>query len=134
MNEAIEVQQVTLESKQMKKNNKLFTLPALLLVACAANIGDGEAGSTSASLMSLPGSTFKIDEDANLVVDGTGDDWASVSEARSTDFPTGTSDDSFGGGTKEDTLCPRLTTGSIPNNKSDLLSFGVYTCTVTINP
>ena len=38
----------------------------------------------------------------------------------------GTGDDSYTGGVKEDTACPGETTGSIPNNKSDLLSFHVY--------
>ena len=33
-------------------------------------------------------------------------------------------DDSYSGGAKEDDRCPGTTTGSIPNNKSDLLTFG----------
>ena len=39
---------------------------------------------------------------------------------------TGSSDDSYQGGVKEDTSCPGETTGSIPNNKSDLRTFHVY--------
>jgi hypothetical protein len=75
----------------------------------------------------LEGSNFEIDDDANLRLDTPGMlDWATVNEARQTDAPTGRDDDSYGGGTKEDTVCPAETTGSIPNNKSDLLSFGVY--------
>jgi len=41
------------------------------------------------------------------------------------DLPTGTSDNSFGQGTKEDTPVPTVVDGSIPNNKSDLLRFYV---------
>ena len=52
-------------------------------------------------------------------------DWATVAEQRQTDAPTGQNDDSYQGGVKEDTACPGETTGSIPNNKSDLLTFHV---------
>jgi hypothetical protein len=77
---------------------------------------------------SLPGSNFEIDVNANLKVDDAAPsiDWASVSEARRNDAATGTNDDSYAGGTKEDDSCPGTTTGSIPNNKSDLLTFGAY--------
>jgi hypothetical protein len=78
--------------------------------------------------VSLPGSDFEIDTDANLKVDDAAPsiDWANVSEARTADEPTGANDDSFGEGTKEDTAVPTIIDGSIPNNKSDLLNFGVY--------
>jgi hypothetical protein len=76
---------------------------------------------------SLPGSNFEIDVDANLKVDDAGSlDWANVTEARAVDKPTGSTDDSYQGGVKEDTSCPGETTGSIPNNKSDLRTFHVY--------
>jgi hypothetical protein len=76
---------------------------------------------------SLAGSNFEIDVDANLKVDDAGSlDWANVNEIRATDVATGTNDDSYKGGVKEDTSCPGETTGSIPNNKSDLLTFSVY--------
>src|SRR5215207_8061583 len=87
---------------------------------------------------SLPGSNFEIDTDANLKVDHPEDldaeDWASIAqgtsadgqEVRQADMPTGTTDDSFGQGTKEDTAVPTVVSGSIPPNKSDLLNFGVY--------
>ncbi|GAA0691594.1 hypothetical protein GCM10009104_18150 [Marinobacterium maritimum] len=42
------------------------------------------------------------------------------------DEPTGSGDNSFKGGTKEDTVDPNTTTGSIPNNKSDLKHFGYF--------
>jgi hypothetical protein len=76
---------------------------------------------------SLAGSNFEIDVDANLKVDDPGSlDWENVDEVRATDLATGTNDDSYKGGVKEDTSCPGETTGSIPNNKSDLLTFSVY--------
>jgi hypothetical protein len=78
--------------------------------------------------VSLPGSNFEIDTDANLKVDDPAPsiDWASVSERRKADLPSGAGDDSFGQGTKEDTAVPTVVSGSIPPNKSDLLNFGVY--------
>lgn len=53
-------------------------------------------------------------------------DWAGVAEIRKDDMPSGSDDDAFGKGTKEDTAVPARVTGSIPPNKSDLSSFGVY--------
>jgi hypothetical protein len=82
-----------------------------------------------AHLQSLPGSEFEIDTDANLVledVDPLTYDWANVAEARKSDLPTGSGDDSFGQGSKEDTLVPTVVDGSIPPNKSDLKTFGTY--------
>jgi hypothetical protein len=80
---------------------------------------------------SLAGSNFEIDTDANLKVDDPGSvDWASIvepEERRAVDAATGQDDDSYKGGVKEDTECPGETTGSIPNNKSDLLTFHVNT-------
>jgi len=78
--------------------------------------------------VSLPGSDFEIDTNANLKVDDPAPsiDWASANEVRVADEPTGQSDDSFGQGAKEDTPVPSVVSGSIPPNKSDLLNFGVY--------
>ena len=85
--------------------------------------------------VSLPGSDFEIDTNANLRVDdpAPSEDWASIpqgsgtdEERRQADEPTGANDDSFGNGTKEDTAVPSVVDGSIPNNKSDLLTFGGY--------
>ena len=84
---------------------------------------------------SLAGSNFELDTDANLKVDDTTPpsvDWANLAEGangperRAVDLATGQNDDSYKGGVKEDTSCPEETTGSIPNNKSDLLTFSVY--------
>lgn len=81
--------------------------------------------------VSLPGSNFEIDDDANFIVDHPAPsiDWVSGVSAGLvvvTDQATGSDDDSFKGGTKEDSIDPQTTTGSIPNNKSDLKNFGVY--------
>ncbi|WP_353807309.1 MSCRAMM family protein [Agromyces sp. SYSU T00194] len=86
-------------------------------------------------LVSLTGSDFEIDEDANLKVDDGGDwtDWVtfphalpSDPEKRKADLPSGSGDDSFGQGSKEDTEVPSVVDGSIPPNKSDLKTFGTY--------
>src|SRR5918994_1832877 len=100
-------------------------LAVLSLVAVGLGTVPASAGHSEAS---LPGSNFEIDVDANLKVDDSAPsiDWASVTETRRTDAATGTNDDSYAGGAKEDDSCPGTTTGSIPNNKSDLLSFGAY--------
>jgi uncharacterized repeat protein (TIGR01451 family) len=45
------------------------------------------------------------------------------------DVPSGTSDDSYTQGAKENDLCPAVETGSIPNNKADLTHFYVKTGT-----
>jgi hypothetical protein len=82
---------------------------------------------------SLAGSNFEIDVNANLKQDDAApsEDWATLAhpdgpEIRATDKATGQTDDSYKGGVKEDTACPGETTGSIPNNKSDLRTFHVY--------
>ena len=78
--------------------------------------------------MSLSGSNFEIDTDANLKVDDPAPsiDWASVDEIRKPDTQSGAQDESFGNGTKEDTAVPSVVDGGIPPNKSDLKFFGVY--------
>ena len=76
--------------------------------------------------------TTALEIDGNLVPNG-GLDWSNDSiNCTSTpkvgcdlDKPTGTGDDSFGQGTKEDTPVPSVVSGSIPNNKSDLTRFYV---------
>jgi len=78
--------------------------------------------------VSLSGSDFEIDTDANLKVDDSAPslDWANVTQDSKEDLATGQNDNSFGQGTKEDTAVPTVVSGSIPNNKSDLKSFGSY--------
>jgi hypothetical protein len=105
-------------------------LAVLSLVAVGLGTIPASAGHPEAS---LAGSNFEIDEDANLKLDDPAPsvDWGSLAhpngpELRATDLATGQNDDSYKGGVKEDTECPDETTGSIPNNKSDLLTFHVY--------
>jgi hypothetical protein len=78
--------------------------------------------------VSLAGSNFEIDTDANLKVDDPAPsiDWAGVDEIRKADTTSGSTDESFGQGTKEDTAVPTVVDGSIPPNKSDLKFFGLY--------
>jgi len=101
----------------------------LALGAILALLVGTQVATASHPEASLPGSNFEIDEDANLKVDDPSPpslDWANVAETRATDKPTGQTDDSYQGGVKEDTTCPAKTTGTIPNNKSDLRTFHVY--------
>jgi hypothetical protein len=77
----------------------------------------------------LPGSNFEIDTNANLVNDAGNplpDDWDTVNEARGVEQFTGSQDNSFGNGTKENTVNPSIVDGGIPPNKSDLKAFGLY--------
>jgi hypothetical protein len=78
--------------------------------------------------VSLTGSNFEIDTDANLKVDDATPsiDWGNVTEIRKADSPSGNGDESFGNGTKEDSAVPSVVDGSIPPNKSDLKYFGVF--------
>ena len=85
----------------------------------------------------LAGSNFEIDTNANLKVDGPPDciDWLSGGSGTGmragvitkNDLPTGSSDNSFGQGSQENDLNPTIVDGSIPPNKSDLKTFGLYT-------
>src|SRR5262245_38495525 len=102
------------------------------LWAAISALAVGMVLALSATGASLPGSNYEIDglpSGANLKVDGQVPalDWANVTESRQPDLPSGTGDNSFGQGTKEDTPVPTIVSGSIPPNKSDLTHFGVYT-------
>jgi hypothetical protein len=76
--------------------------------------------------LALPGSTFEGD-DGNLVVNTAGNtDWSNApNRVRGDDLPSGTADNSFGQGTKEDDPSVSVVTGSIPPQKSDLTRFYV---------
>jgi Prealbumin-like fold domain len=77
-------------------------------------------------LANLPGSNFE-GSDGNLVVNTPGNtDWANApNRVRGDDLPSGTQDNSFGQGTKEDDPAVSVVTGSIPPQKSDLTRFYV---------
>src|SRR6266540_2494662 len=107
---------------------------ALLLVTAVLGmlLAYSVPASASHPEVSLAGSNFEIDTDANLKADDAAPsiDWGTVAEVRKVDKPTGATDDSFGQGTKEDTAVPTVVDGSIPPQKSDLRTFGVYQETV----
>jgi hypothetical protein len=100
----------------------------LLLAAVAATAFAAAPVLASHPEVSLSGSNFEIDTDANLKVDDAAPsiDWANVLETRRADTPSGNADESFGQGTKEDSAVPSVVDGGIPPNKSDLKFFGVY--------
>ena len=81
---------------------------------------------------SLEGSNFEIDTDANQTVDNLTNlasiDWktSGIGIVPKADQPSGSGDNSFTQGTKEDTAVPVIESGSIPPNKSDLSYFGIY--------
>src|SRR6266566_1458878 len=80
----------------------------------------------SPGFANLAGSTFE-GNDGNLVVNTPGNtDWANApNRVRGDDLASGSSDNSFGGGTKEDDPNVNVVTGSIPPQKSDLTRFYV---------
>jgi hypothetical protein len=80
----------------------------------------------SPGLANLAGSTFE-GNDGNLVVNTGGNhDWGNApNRVRGDDLPSGTQDNSFGQGTKEDDANVSVVTGSIPPNKSNLTRFYV---------
>ena len=74
--------------------------------------------------LALQGSTFE-GNDGNLVVNTAGNtDWSNApNRVRGDDLTSGTGDNSFGQGTKEDDANVSVVTGSIPPKKSDLTRF-----------
>jgi hypothetical protein len=78
----------------------------------------------AASSANLAGSTFE-GNDGNLVVNTAGNtDWANVAgRAAGIDTPSGSNDNAFGNGAKEDTAATTVVDGSIPPNKNDLTRF-----------
>src|SRR6266516_4682668 len=98
------------------------------VTASSADLAGGcdfaPTGTTPSCLGPLSGSTFE-GGDGNLLVNTTGNtDWTNVAGLNhGVDLPSGTGDNSFGGGTKEDDPNVKVVTGSIPPNKSDLTRF-----------
>jgi uncharacterized repeat protein (TIGR01451 family) len=69
------------------------------------------------------GSNFEIDGNTQLDVLATDlRDWNGADYSAEYDEPSGQTDDSFGKGSKNDHESPIVVDGSIPNNKSDLLT------------
>jgi hypothetical protein len=94
-----------------------------LVVAVTTALGFALAGPV---LANLPGSTFESN-DGNLIVNTAGNtDWVNApNRVRGDDLPSGTTDNSFGQGTKEDDANVSVVTGSIPPQKSNLTRFYV---------
>jgi prealbumin domain-containing protein len=80
----------------------------------------------AAATAKLPGSTFE-GNDGNLVVSTAGGtDWDNAPNLSvGVDLATGTGDNAFGQGAKEDNVNTTVVSGSIPNSKADLARFGV---------
>jgi hypothetical protein len=118
----------------------LAAVSAVTMAALAGGIAfGGKATCTNAG--TLNGSAFELDANANQTVEGPVSgckDWLNTGPGTGPiikqDSPSGSGDESFGEGTKEDTALPTVVSGSIPPNKSDLKAFGVYTETGEIKP
>ena len=81
---------------------------------------------TAGASANLSGSTFE-GNDGNLVVNTPGNhDWDNAPNLSvGVDLPTGTGDNSFGQGAKENDVNTTVVSGSIPNSKADLARFAV---------
>src|SRR5690349_8531975 len=99
-----------------------FALAALVSVAACSSPGDESGERTGEAVAAnVAGSTFE-GNDGNLVVNTSGNtDWANVAGLNTgIDKPTGSTDNAFGQGTKEDGANVTVVAGSIPPNKNDL--------------
>lgn len=93
--------------------------------ACLALIIAGvTAAQAAVAPAPLSGSTFE-GNDGNLIVDTAGNtDWSNVAGRHTgIDVPSGSGDNAFGQGTKEDNSAVTVVNGSIPPNKNDLTRF-----------
>jgi len=109
---------MTAVRKELSRRRKPLWF-ATMLVALAATVVFVIGSSAN-----LAGSTFE-GNDGNLVVDTAGNtDWINAPNRHiGTDLPSGSTDNSFGQGAKEDNVNTTVVTGSIPNSKADLASF-----------
>jgi hypothetical protein len=128
-----------------RRTFRAWGLVTILVVATAAVAGGIAFGTTAtcSNPATLGGSAFEVDPapppatntGANLIVNTTGCiDWLTGGTGTGlrsgvvakNDTASGSGDESFGNGTKEDTANPSIVDGGIPPNKSDLKAFGVY--------
>ncbi|MDP9182975.1 MAG: prealbumin-like fold domain-containing protein, partial [Actinomycetota bacterium] len=109
--------------------------PTVVVAVIGVIAAYGLVNPSWASAATLTGSDFEIDlPSSNLVVDDGGIDWLAGGSGTGlragvhvqNDRPTGQGDDSFTQGTNINDTPTTITTGSIPNGKSDLKSFGIY--------
>jgi hypothetical protein len=110
---------MSLGSIRGRRPRRLWTLGAAITALVVLGIVF-VAGSSA----NLAGSTFE-GNDGNLVVNTAGNtDWANApNRVVGLDQPSGSTDNSFGQGTKEDDPNTTVVTGSIPPNKNDLTRF-----------
>ncbi len=103
-----------------------LALPAISLADNTSGCDFAANGTTQSCLGPLSGSTF-AGGDGNLLASPTTfgtTDWQNVAGLNpGFDLPSGTGDNAFGQGTKEDNPNVTVVTGSIPPNKSDLTRF-----------
>ena len=117
---------MTLQRKAQHRRSRWAVLASVVMTL---SLVGGATVLAAHDEVSLAGSNFEIDTDANLKVDDAAPsiDWASVTEIRTAGPPSGAGDDSFGQGHRRKTPpSRRVVDGSIPPNKSDLKFFGVY--------
>jgi hypothetical protein len=114
-----------MKSSTFKKAASRTRLRRSLVLGAVCTLAAGLSlfAATTASA-NLSGSTFE-GNDGNLVVDTAGNtDWANVGGLHTgTDLPSGSNDNAFGQGTKEDNPATSIVDGSIPPNKNDLTKF-----------
>ncbi len=128
----------TVSANSNTRYSAVATAAALILLA--ATLVFSTPATAAHQEVSLAGSNFEIDTDANLRVDDAAPsiDWLTGgpgSDLRAgvitqVDTPSGQNDDAFGQGSKEDTAVPSVVLGGVPPNKSDLRQFGLFTETV----
>jgi Prealbumin-like fold domain len=106
-----------------------MVMPAASFADSASGCDFAPNGTTASCVGPLTGSTF-AGGDGNLLTSPTTfgtSDWQNLNTAGlvnvGIDQPSGTGDNSFGQGTKEDNPAVTVVSGSIPPNKSDLTRF-----------
>jgi hypothetical protein len=101
-------------------------IPSVSFADNASGCDFAATGTTPSCLPALTGSTF-AGGDGNLLTSPTTfgtTDWQNVADLNTgVDLASGTGDNSFGQGTKEDNANVTVVSGSIPPNKSDLTRF-----------
>lgn len=107
---------------------RTFTLASIaaMLLTLMFSANASVSASSPCTVNPLTGSSFE-GGDGNLTAE-CATDWNSLSTSNITlntgpDKPSGSTDDSFGQGAKEDSPAPTIVTGSIPPNKNDLTRF-----------
>lgn len=101
-----------------------FTTPIMSFADSPSGCDFAANGTTPSCSAPLAPSSFEAG-DGNLVPNQAGNtDWSTVANLNTgIDLPSGTGDNAFGQGTKEDNANVTVVSGSIPPNKSDLTRF-----------